>query len=244
MMTLKPLYQPAPDRKMRVVVLFSGGASALPFMLSSENFEVVGGVSSSKNASGIKKFEVLGIPVKILDIHEFYGEVPVRDMEMRRLYDRHLVELVSGWQPDFVACSGYMYVLTEVFLNSFPNRVLNVHPADLRIVEGGRRKYVGLHAVEKQIACGEKFTRSTIHIMTEDVDHGPILCVSQPLPVENRSPQEQQELMKLKCDGPAYRKTLELLSEGSFAMDESGEIYHRKHGEWIKGPYVMVNEWE
>jgi folate-dependent phosphoribosylglycinamide formyltransferase PurN len=242
--TLFPIYTPRPNRKMRVVVLFSGGASAVPFMLSSENYEVVGAVSSSSQAPGIKKLEGFGIPVEVLDIHEFYGAKPITDMDRRREYDFELVRAISKWQPDVIACSGYMYVLTSSFLEAFPNRILNVHPADLRIMEGGRRKYAGLHAVEKQLACGEKFTRSTIHLMTEDVDHGPILCVSPPLPVENRTPKEQQELMKSKCDGPAYRKALELLSTGCLAMDEKSEVYHKRGEAWIKGPYVMMNEWE
>jgi phosphoribosylglycinamide formyltransferase-1 len=241
---LLPLYCPRPDRKMRVVVLFSGGASAAPFMFSSEGYEVVGAVSSNPHASGIQRLERLGVPVEIFDIHQFYGGRPITDMEKRKEYDIELARIVSKWQPDFVACSGYMYVLTPSFLCAFPNRVLNVHPADLRIMEGGRRKYAGLHVVEKQLACGEKFTRSTIHLMTEDVDHGPILCVSQPLPFENRTPAEQQELMKQKCDGPAYRKTLELLSTGSLALDENSEVYHKKGEDWIRGPYVMVDEWE
>jgi phosphoribosylglycinamide formyltransferase-1 len=241
---LSPLYFPRPDRKMRVVILFSGGASAAPFMFSSENYVVAGAVSSNPQAGGIQRLEKLGVPVEIFDIHEFYGEKPITDMERRREYDLELARLVSKWQPDVIACSGYMYVLTSSFLGAFPNRVLNVHPADLRIIEGGRRKYAGLHVVEKQLACGEKFTRSTIHLMSEDVDHGPILCVSQPLPFENRGPAEQQELMKQKCDGPAYRKALELLSTGCLALDENSEVYHKRGENWIKGPYVMVNEWE
>lgn len=239
-----PLYEPRPERKMRVVVLFSGGASAVPFMLGSESYEVVGAVSSNPSASGIGRLKSFEIPVEILDIREFYGEKPLTDMERRREYDLRLVELVSRWRPDVVACSGYMYILTQVFLTSFPNRVLNVHPADLRIMEGGRRKYAGLHVVEKQLRCGEKFTRSTIHLMSEDVDHGPIVCVSPPLPFENRGPDEQQELMKQRCDGPAYRKALQLISEGCIALDENLEVYHRREEKWIRGPYVMVSEWE
>ncbi len=235
---LQPIYQKL-WRPMKVAVLFSGGASAVPFMLNSERFRVVGGVSSNSRAKGIERLRQFGIPVKVLDIREFYGSRPITDMAIRREYDARLVELVSEWEPDVVACSGYMYVLTEVFLSAFPLRVLNVHPADLRIMEGGRRKYAGLHAVEKQIQCGERETRSTIHLMTEDVDHGPIICISPPLPVENRTPAEQQELMKQRCDGPAYRKALELISEGKLALDEQQRVYHRENGEWVEGPYVM-----
>ena len=219
-------------------MLFSGGASAVPFMVGGEGYEVVGGVSSNKKASGIKKLGELGIPVEVADIHDFYGNRPITDMKVREAYDEKLVSIVDGkkWKPDIIACSGYMYILTEKFLNRFPGRVLNVHPADLSVEKNGKRKYIGSNAVKDQMEAGEKFTKSTIHIMDERPDHGPILLISGGLPVENRSPKEQQELMKEKCDGPAYRETLEMLSEGMFAMTPDKKVYVKRGGGWERGP--------
>ncbi len=230
---LKLIYEPKKDRKMRIVVLFSGGASAVPFMVGGEGYEVVGAISSNKNASGIKMVEELGIPVEVVDIYDFYGGKPIKDMKIREAYDEKLLSIIKKWEPDIIACSGYMYILTKL-LNGFPAKVLNVHPADLRIKEGGKRKYTGSNAVEEQIKSGDKITRSTIHIMDEKPDHGPILFVSEGLPVENRSPEEQQKLMKEKCDGPAYRKTLEMLSKGMFAIDFDKNVYVKNGKKWIK----------
>jgi len=239
----KPLFSPQEGRKMRVVVLFPGGASAVPFMLDSDDFEVVGAISSSKNAPGIEKLRKLGIPVEVLDIKDFYAGRPISDMSVRSEYEEQLIRIIrgKGWNPDIIACSGYMYVLTPRFLREFPNRVLNVHPADLSIVEGGRRKYTGLHVVKAQIEAGEKETRSTVHIMNELPDQGPIVVVSPPLPVEGRSPEEQQNLMKEKCDGPAYRRALELIAEGRVAVDCDGNVYILRDGRWVKG-FVRMGE--
>ena len=232
---LRLIYEPRKDRKMRIVVLFSGGASAVSFMVGGEGYEVVGAISSNKNASGIKKVEELGIPVEVVDIHDFYGGKPIKDMKIREAYDEKLLSIIKEkkWEPDIIACSGYMYILTK-FLNGFPGRILNVHPADLTIEEGGRRKYTGSNAVEEQIKAGEKVTRSTIHIMNEKPDQGPVLFVSEGLPIENRSPKEQQELMKEKCDGPAYRRSLEMLSKGMFAIDSDKNVYVKDGGKWVK----------
>ncbi len=236
MENLKPIYEPKPGKKMRIVVLFSGGASAVPFIMRGEGYEVVGGISSSKNAPGISKLENLGIPVEVVDIHDFYGRCPITDMKVRESYDRKLIATIEkrGWNPDIIACSGYMYILTPVFLNRFPNRVLNVHPADLSIEENGHRKYTGTNAVKAQLEAGERVTRSTVHIMVEEADQGPILVVSGGLPVEGRNAEEQQALMKEKCDGPAYREALRLLSEGRFAIDSERNVYIRKDGKWEK----------
>lgn len=235
---LKPIYEPRRGRKMRIVVLFSGGASAVPFMVGGERYEVVGAVSSNKKASGIKKLGELGIPVEVADIHDFYGGRPITGMKVREAYDEKLVSIIDGkkWEPDIIACSGYMYFLTEKFLERFPDRVLNVHPADLSIEENGKRKYIGSNAVKDQIEAGKKFTRSTIHIMDERPDHGPILFISGGLPVEDRSPKEQQDLMKEKCDGPAYRGTLEMLSKGMFAIGPDKNVYVKRVEGWERGP--------
>jgi len=240
----KPIFSPDKGRKMRIVVLFSGGASAVPLILGSDLFEVVGAVSSSKSASGIEKLKRLGIPVEVVDIKDFYAGRPIRDMNVRKEYEERLIRVIreKGWEPDIIACSGYMYVLTERFLQEFPDRVLNVHPADLSIVEGGRRKYTGLHAVRDQIESGEKETRSTIHLMNGIPDHGPIIVVSGPLPVEGRSPEEQQALMKEKCDGPAYRMALELIARGMVAVDCKKNVYVLRDGRWVKGHVRMGEE--
>lgn len=232
---LRPIYEPRSDRKMRIVVLFSGGASAVPFMVGGSGHEIVGAISTDKNASGMK-LEKLGIPVEVVDIHDFYGDNPVKDMKVREAYDEKLLSTIDKkkWEPDIIACSGYMYILTKKFLRRFQNKVLNVHPADLSITEKGKRKYTGSHAVEDQMKAGEKVTRSTIHIMDEMADHGSILFVSEGLPVENRTPKEQQAIMKEKCDGPAYRETLNMLSNGMFAIDQDKHIYVKHGSDWVK----------
>ncbi len=231
---LKPIYEPKKDKKMKIVVLFSGGASAVPFMVGGEEHEVVGAISTNKNASGIKKLEKLGISVEVADIRDFYGDKPITDMKMREAHDEKLMSIIDEkkWEPDIIACSGYMYILTKKFLEKF--QVLNVHPADLSIKENGKREYTGANAVKDQMEAGEKVTRSTIHIMDEKPDHGPILFVSEDLPVENRGPKEQQELMKEKCDGPAYRETLDMLSKGMFAMDSNKNVYVKHGDRWVK----------
>jgi phosphoribosylglycinamide formyltransferase 1 len=234
------IYEPS-DRKMRVVVLFSGGASAVSFMNDGKKYEIVGAISSNKAAPGIKRLKNMGVPVEILDIHDFYGARPIKDMGVRELFDEKLVSIIkeNAWSPDIIACAGYMYVLTAKFLNEFPNKVLNVHPADLNIRENGKRRYTGANVVKDQIAAGERVTKSSIHIMAEKVDDGPILCVSCGLLVENRAPNEQQELMKKKCDGPAYGKTLELLAEGRLAIDGENNIYLKRDNRWESGEFRM-----
>jgi len=214
---------------MKVAILFSGGASVVPYLLNIDNCEIVGAISSSKSASGIAKLERLNVPVIVNDIHDFYRErdKPLIDMNIRKEWDRFLIQQLKEWGVDFVVCSGYMYLLTSEFVNSF--NVINVHPADLRIKdENGNRKYIGYKAVLDAIETGERETRSTVHLMNEETDDGPLLVVSSSLPINSdliemiskddisikQVADIHQEYMKYYCDGPAFRMALTLLSRG------------------------------
>jgi folate-dependent phosphoribosylglycinamide formyltransferase PurN len=87
-------------------------------------------------------------------------------------------------QIDAVVCLGYLYIITEPLLAAFPNRILSVHDADLtlRDASGGPR-YPGLHATRDAIYAGERETRSCAHIVTPELDGGPIVARSAAFPV-------------------------------------------------------------
>jgi folate-dependent phosphoribosylglycinamide formyltransferase PurN len=218
---------------MRVVVLFSGGASALQYLWENdphwgEKYEVVGALTDREDAPGIALAQRANIPVEILSFREFLKErgASFRDPKAREAYFAEVLKRIEKWDPDVLMLSGFMLIVTDPLLSAYRLRILNVHPADLTVVdERGRRKYVGLNVVRKALEAGEKFTRSTVHLVTEEVDGGPILTLSEPLEVKpGISPEEHQERMKWACDGPAYQKALELLAEGRVWITESGRI--------------------
>ncbi len=230
----KPLYRPQPGRKMRVVVLFSGGASALKYLLEhdpnlGEKYEFVGALTDRPDASGISIAKKAGIPVEVLPFRGFLKErgASFQDLKAREAYFAEVLKRIEKWDSDVLMLSGFMLIVTEPLLSTYRLRILNVHPADLTITdELGRRKYVGLDVVRKAIEAGEKFTRSTVHLVTEEVDGGPILALSEPLEVEpGISPEEHQERMKWACDGPAYQRALELLAEGRvWIREDTGQV--------------------
>lgn len=219
---------------MRVVVLFSGGASALQYLLANDphwgrTYEVVGALTDRPDAAGISIAERAGIPVEILPFRDFLRErgASFQDPKAREAYFAEVLQRLRKWDPDVLMLSGFLLIVTEPLLSAYRLRILNVHPADLTITdERGRRVYVGLDGVRKALEAGERFTRSTVHLVTEEVDGGPILTLSDPLEVEpGTSPEEHQERMKWACDGPAYQKALALLAEGRVWVDEeTGQV--------------------
>jgi len=92
-----------------------------------------------------------------------------KDYEDREAHDRALVELLQDRGVDVVCLAGYMRILTPAFVRAYWERTVNIHPALLPA-------FPGAHAVRDALAAGVKTTGCTVHLVDEEVDHGPILA--------------------------------------------------------------------
>ena len=92
----------------------------------------------------------------------------------RKAFDAETAAMLRGC--DVVVLLGYLFVLTEPLLDAFPGRILNLHDSDLP-------RYPGLHATRDAIYAGERETRSSAHIVTAQVDAGPVIARSAAFPV-------------------------------------------------------------
>jgi folate-dependent phosphoribosylglycinamide formyltransferase PurN len=109
---------------------------------------------------------------------------PIRRHSDRRAYDALTAHVLREMGVDTVLLLGYLYVLTDVMLSAFPQRIFNIHDSDLTVRgTDGERRYVGLHSTRDAILAGERETRSTLHLVTEKLDGGPILALSRAYPV-------------------------------------------------------------
>lgn len=217
-------------KKIKIAVLFSGGASALQWLLENDpnygyTYEIVCGVSNKKDTKGEKfckdkniNFVEFNTKLFCSNYFDYEGKLCRISEDMRNQYYSHLLSTIEFYQPDIILLSGFMLRITEPLLGYY--RIINVHPADLRIKDDkGKPQYTGDDAVTMAIRAGEKSTASTIHVVEKEVDCGKIICVSEPLFVEdNTTPKEHQEKMKTTCDGPAYQKALELITSGAFVF--------------------------
>ncbi len=177
---------------LRVAVLCSHRAPGVERLLErgapGRGFEVVVGVASEPDSAAREPFVRAEVPMVTHDVKAFHRARGARlsDRETRAAYDARTVELLELHRPDVVVLLGYLYVATPVLLEAFPERVVHVHDADLRIRGGdGRPRYRGLHSTLDAIAGGETETRSTVHLVTEEVDVGPPIAVSPAFPVHS-----------------------------------------------------------
>jgi phosphoribosylglycinamide formyltransferase-1 len=94
--------------------------------------------------------------------------VPLVEHADRAAWDEALRDVIESFEPDWVVSAGFMRLLGPAVLSTFPMRVVNTHPALLP-------SFPGAHAVRDALAHGVRVTGSTIHLVDEGVDTGPII---------------------------------------------------------------------
>jgi folate-dependent phosphoribosylglycinamide formyltransferase PurN len=127
-----------------------------------------------------------GIPLIVHPVRRFCEAHGYRltDQVGRAAYDTTTALRLEPYQPDVVVLASYLYVLTTPMLASFPNHIVNVHHSDLtRRDAAGRALFPGLRAVRDAILAGEPETRSTVHVVTSELDQGPPFLRSWAFPV-------------------------------------------------------------
>lgn len=176
---------------LRVALLCSHRAPGCLFLLEEDGnrgaaYDLVCALTSEPECEAKPALEAAGMPVLVHDIHEFYRVRGARlsDLDVRRDYDRAILRALRPYRPDVVALSSYLYLLTEPMLQAFPDRIVNVHDSDLRLVGAdGRRRYRGLRSTRDAIFAGEPETRATAHVVTAELDGGPPLVRTGGFPV-------------------------------------------------------------
>jgi phosphoribosylglycinamide formyltransferase-1 len=151
---------------LKVAVLVSGGGTNLQALLDASRHgtsfpaRVVMVGCNRASAGAIARAEAAGVPVCIADRTEF----PRRAERHRRL-----LEGVRRAEAELVVLAGFDEVLVPEFVQAFEGRMINTHPSLLPAF--GRT----LHAVDEALAHGVKVTGCTVHLVTDDLDGGPIL---------------------------------------------------------------------
>ncbi len=221
-----------PPLPLKIFILFSGGASLIKWLINNDpaygkKYIFIGAFTNIKDASGIEFLRQHNIPVSSNGYKGFCKNCHLVESEPKSqfIYFHTIGDRIkSDYNPDLILCSGFMRILPKVFLDMFPNRVLNVHPADLSVkdAETGKRIFTGSDAVEKAYTAGVRHMRSTIHFVTEEVDGGPICFVSPPHETDYKlSPSENQNIMKDVCDGPAGQEALRFFYTGKIMLGDT-----------------------
>ncbi|BAZ66259.1 MAG: phosphoribosylglycinamide formyltransferase [Pelatocladus maniniholoensis HA4357-MV3] len=91
-----------------------------------------------------------------------------RDYSSREEFDWQIVQALQQYDVEWVIMGGWMRLVTQVLIDAFPYKIINIHPSLLPSFKGSR-------AVEQAIATGVKVTGCTVHLVCLEMDSGPIL---------------------------------------------------------------------
>jgi len=235
---LMPIYKHY-NSKMRVAGFMSGTGSVLKKIIEEENgYKVVVIFSDNFNSNACLIGKEHDIPVVIRDLNSYCSKRKTSryNLNIRKDFDKETVKILECFHISVIAYAGYMSLVTSILIDNFIG--VNVHPADLSILDNnGNRKYTGATAVGDAIREGETYIRSTSHLLTEEVDGGPILMISKPLRVtfktfinpsnniNNDMINFNQSELKKVGDYVIFPLTLRYISEGRFSKDPDNNIY-------------------
>lgn len=145
-------------RGLGVGVLVSGSGSNLQALIDAK-IAIAAVASNVAGASALERAKAASVPTAVFALAD-YGDRDERD--------RAMGEWLSARGVELVVCAGYMQLLRPIFLDRFPGRVVNVHPALLPA-------FPGATAVEDALSAGAAETGATVHLVDEGVDTGAVL---------------------------------------------------------------------
>lgn len=153
------------ERVKRLVILISGRGSNMAAIIDAQRAgtiagQVVGVVSNRPDAGGLATARARGVPTTIVD---------QRQLREPGSFERALLAAIDALVPDLVVLAGFMRILSAEFVTRFDGRILNIHPSLLPA-------YPGLHTHQRALADGVKVHGCTVHFVTPQVDHGPIVA--------------------------------------------------------------------
>ncbi|HEX3570853.1 MAG TPA: phosphoribosylglycinamide formyltransferase [Acidobacteriaceae bacterium] len=128
----------------------------------------------------------------------------------RAEHDAEMVAALREHRVDLVCLAGYMRIISGVFVNAFPNRILNIHPALLP-------SFPGLEAQTQALDYGAKVAGCTVHFVDEAVDHGPII-LQKVVPVEDDDTPQTLAARILAQEHVAYAEGIARVLSGEYEL--------------------------
>lgn len=156
----------------RLVILISGRGSNMQAIVEACARErwparIAAVIASRPGAAGLAWAEARGIPTRALD-HRAHADRAVFDAELARSIDE-LGGDGQGHGPDLVVLAGFMRILGADFVRRYAGRLINIHPSLLP-------SFAGLHTHQRAIDAGCVLAGATVHLVTPELDHGPIVA--------------------------------------------------------------------
>ena len=186
-----------------VVILISGRGSNMEAIVGAGlPAKVAAVISNRADAAGLKFAAQSGIAVQVVDEREFSS---------RGAFDVALEAAIERHSPDLLALAGFMRVLGGEFVRHYSGRMVNIHPSLLPA-------FPGLHTHRRALQEGVKLHGCTVHFVTPQVDHGPII-VQAAVPVRAGDTEATLAARVLRQEHRVYPLAIRWFVEGRLAVE-------------------------
>ena len=192
-----------------IVALISGRGSNLEAIFRANlPMKIRAVIANRSDAKGLAFAAAQGIATAVID-HKMF---PTREA-----FDARLAEEIDRHQPDFLVLAGFMRVLTEGFIARYPHRIVNIHPSLLPM-------FPGMHTHRQALAAGVKLHGATVHFVTPQIDHGPII-VQAAVPVLKADSEDSLAARVLEQEHRIYPMALKWLVENRLKFTPENVVH-------------------
>lgn len=164
-------------------------------------------ISNKTDAGGLAVAQAHGIPTAV---------VAHKDHPNRESFDAALTQVIDSYRPDFVILAGFMRILTVQFVTHYLGRLINIHPSLLP-------SYTGLHTHARALQDGVKIHGCTVHFVTAELDHGPII-IQAAVPVLEGDTEHTLSARILHEEHRIFPQALRWLCSGQVQLNEQGKV--------------------
>jgi phosphoribosylglycinamide formyltransferase 1 len=189
---------------MSIVVLISGRGSNMRALVDA-GLPVAAVVSNRPDAAGLVYARERGIAAEVVDHRRYAGREP---------FDAALAAAIDAHSPRLVVLAGFMRILTAGFVGHYAGRLLNIHPSLLP-------SFTGLDTHERAIAAGVKAHGCTVHFVTPELDHGPIV-IQAVVPVLAGDDADALAARVLTQEHVVYPRAVRWFLEGRLTIADGG----------------------
>jgi len=192
-----------------VVILISGRGSNMQALLEAELpcCRIAAVISSKADVPGLDIAMQHGITTQV---------VAHRDHPDRESFDAALAATIDLYQPDLVVLAGFMRILTSNFVAHYQGRLINIHPSLLP-------SYGGLDTHERALRDGVKIHGCTVHFVTPDLDHGPIIIQAAVPVLMDDTPATLEERV-LREEHRIYPQAVRWFCSGYLSLEANGRV--------------------
>ncbi|WP_395699249.1 phosphoribosylglycinamide formyltransferase [Aquabacterium sp.] len=198
----------------RIVILISGRGSNMEAIVqrcAAEGWaaRVAAVIANRPDAKGLAYAAAQGIATAVVD-HRAHPS--------REAFDAALAQAIDGFAPDLVLLAGFMRILGEPFVRHYEARLLNIHPSLLPA-------FPGLHTHRQAIEAGCKLAGATVHFVTPQLDHGPIVMQAA-VPVLPQDDEHALAARVLAAEHVIYPQSVRWFVEGALRVTQ-GRVIQR-----------------